>query len=71
MEVNKLVFRMKTTITFGLVQKAALNVVEAALRRSRNCTLLLVAKAAHAFTNLSVTDMSIGATSPTRGDKGT
>ena len=33
MEVNKLVFRMKTTITFGLVQKAALNVVEAALAK--------------------------------------
>ena len=39
MEVNKLVFRMKTTITFGLVQKAALRKAEAALRRSRNCTL--------------------------------
>ena len=49
MEANKLVFRMKTTITFGLVQKAALRKAEAALRRSRNCTLRLVAKTAHAL----------------------
>jgi len=30
---------MKTTITFELARKAALNEVEAALRLCRNCTL--------------------------------
>ena len=38
---------MKTSTTFELARKAALNAVEAALRQSRNCTLRLVAKAAH------------------------
>ena len=51
MEVNKLVFRMKTTITFGLVQKASLRKAEAALAKqtalcyfsSKNCTCLAAA----------------------------
>ncbi len=41
----------KASLTFGLVRKAALNEVEAALRHSRNCTLPQ-AKAAHVFTSL-------------------
>ena len=40
---------MKTSTTFELARKAALNAVEAALRRSRNCTLPK-AKAAQTFT---------------------
>ena len=53
MEVNKLVFRMKTTITFGLVQKASLRKAEAALAKqtalcyfsSKSCTCLAAALA--------------------------